>query len=1057
MSSKDATPVPEKVDLPEDLLSELEAAWFRNTGAKQRMLAVATIERRYPDQVSGIREFVARYPTVSSSDEAQPERVGPYRILALLGRGGFGEVYRAVEVGGLPREVAVKVLKLGMDTRSILRRFSRERDALARMNHDAIARVFDAGTTDLGKPWFSMELVEGLPIVEFCKQHRLSRRSRLALFCAVCHGVHHAHQKGVLHRDIKPSNVLVCGGAKDPRPKLIDFGIACAMEQSDDSAGLTETGMMLGTPRYMSPEQLRGDFEAIDTRADVFSLGAVLYEMLTGKGPHAVALAGTRGAQDVRERIRDLDIGKPSAATVLEGAQERTWQRALRGDLDWIVQKATERDPELRYASAAELAADVERHLADDEVSARPPSMAYSMRKYVRRHRLQVVAAVVVMMTAFVGVGVSLRYAMLASEQAEEAGAQRRDVLRLAARQDLDVLLREEASLWPPYQDRIPDLARWTDSAQRLVDELPGHYAQLAALALQARPSTEAERAADRASHPSAERLAKVEAELASLERALATRAMQLGGREVVVSATMEPTSEQPLPSSRRARFDLARSWSWPERTEFGRERKGRDALRALLKDSQPPISHSVLHEALAWAEFACGDDAAATREMALAETKAAAAPGIVAIDGTRLRQAIARAQSDAGITEAGNAIGALRAERARLDAEVDVRRTWNFAPDDRASAWWSAQLEALIRDLERLRVVHLDASAGADPATGWGVARRLRFARTMQASFAEGGGAFLAWAAAAPELTRAYPELKLLPQPGLMPLGADPQSGLWEFACLCSGVAPVRDGSGKLVLGSESAIVFVLVPGGSFRMGASRDRDSVAFDPEARLVEEPPHEVRVSPYFLAKHEVTQPQWQRLMGTQPSAYTLRLHWIASELHPVEQVSWFDADRFCRRAGLSLPTEAQWERAARGGTTARWSIADQQADLVGKFNIADRSAAKHGATWPSIADWPTYDDGWNATCPIGALPPNPFGFHEMLGNLWEWCLDGHYTHAYETHAEVDPFQPAEGLPQRTSRGGSFDNTIATVRVTSRDGAAPQVSGHTIGFRPARRVE
>ena len=239
--------------------------------------------------------------------------------------------------------------------------------------------------------------------------------------------------------------------------------------------------------------------------------------------------------------------------------------------------------------------------------------------------------------------------------------------------------------------------------------------------------------------------------------------------------------------------------------------------------------------------------------------------------------------------------------------------------------------------------------------------------------------------------------------------------------------------------------------------MGSIRVAEAEGYDPDATLFEAPAHEVRLSPYFLAKHEVTQPQWQRVMGTQPSAYTPRLHWIASPIHPVEQVSWFDADRFCRRAGLALPSEAQWERAARGGTTARWSIAERRADLMGKINIADQAAARRGGTWPAIADWPEYEDGWVSTCPIGSLPPNPFGFHEMLGNLWEWCLDGYYAHSYETHAAVDPVQPPDGLPQRTSRGGSFDNTAASARVTSRDGAAPQVSGHTIGFRPARRVE
>jgi len=1046
----------QELGLPTEVLSALEAAWFRHTGARQRMLAVAEVEAKHPQWREKIREFVAGFPSSSAEDEPVPERVGPYRILALLGRGGFGEVYRATQVDGLQREVALKVLKLGMDTRAILRRFARERDALARMNHDAIAKIFDAGTTEIGKPWFSMELVEGLPITRFCRENAVPLRARLELFCSVCEGVHHAHQKGLLHRDLKPSNILVSGSADAPRPKLIDFGIARAIEQTDESVDLTETGSLLGTPRYMAPEQVRGDFAAVDTRSDVFSLGAILYELCTGVQPYAEALAGVALAHELRQRIRDLDIGRPSACAHDAGSLEAAWARSLRGDLDWIVARATERDIERRYESVAELAADVRRHLDDVAVAAGPPSTAYAVRKYVRRHRLQVAAIAGVMVTALVGAVVSLRYAMLASDRAEEATKERRDVLRLAARQDLEELLREQESLWPPHPERIDELASWCERARRLVEELPAHRAQLAALESRARPRTESERAADRASHPSAAKLAKVGAELASRERALAVRVARAGGPEVAMQEVVA-VAVAALPASRSMRFDLARSWSWPERVEFGREREAREVLRNLLAEPNPPVAASDLHEAIAWAEFACGEDDAALRSLEIAVATAKEGRRQVAIDGARLRDAVARARSDEGIASARLAIETLRAERNRLDAEVDVRRAWSFDPDDRATAWWNAQLDSLIRDLERMRAVHLDESAAADEVAGWGVARRLRFARSLQASFAPDGEASRAWASAAPDLARVYPGMELAPQPGLLPIGPDPRSGLWEFAHLCSGEPPQRDEAGALFLGPESAIVLVLVPGGAFRMGASRDPSSDAHDPDAVLVESPAHEVRVTPYFLAKHEVTQPQWQRVMGTQPSAYTLRLHWITSQLHPVEQVSWFDADRFCRRAGLTLPTEAQWERAARGGTTARWSIADQREGVMGKFNIADRSAGKRGGTWPSIADWPDYDDGWPASCPIGSLPPNPFGFHEMLGNLWEWCVDGYYGGAYETHAEVDPVHPFRGLPQRSSRGGSFDNTIASVRVTSRDGAAPQVSGHTIGFRPARRVE
>ena len=193
------------------------------------------------------------------------------------------------------------------------------------------------------------------------------------------------------------------------------------------------------------------------------------------------------------------------------------------------------------------------------------------------------------------------------------------------------------------------------------------------------------------------------------------------------------------------------------------------------------------------------------------------------------------------------------------------------------------------------------------------------------------------------------------------------------------------------------------------------------------------------------------------MGTQPSAYTARVPWVVGPMHPVEQVTWFDADLACRRMGLRLPTEAQWERAARGGTQMAWASADDRSALLGKINVADRSARRQGAIWPAIDDWPEHDDGYTATCPVGSLPPNPFGLHEIFGNVWEWCSDGFCPRAYDTHSKQDPERTIDGLVQRSSRGGCFDSTSAMARAAARDGASPQVSGHSLGFRPARRVE
>jgi formylglycine-generating enzyme required for sulfatase activity len=382
---------------------------------------------------------------------------------------------------------------------------------------------------------------------------------------------------------------------------------------------------------------------------------------------------------------------------------------------------------------------------------------------------------------------------------------------------------------------------------------------------------------------------------------------------------------------------------------------------------------------------------------------------------------------------------------------------TWVFADGDQATAWWHEQLEELIAALEELQQVHLDPAATAHPRVGWGIARRLGFALRLRADFAEGGEAHCAWQAAAPALARAYPGLVLRPQMGLLPIGPDPQSGLWEFAHLMSGAPARRGADGRLTVEPGMGVVLVLVPHGAFWMGCDADPNSPHFDPYAAPREGPAHEVELSAYFIAKHEFAQPQWLRVMGHNPSAYTSRIAWIRDPMHPVEQVTWVDADRACLRMGLRLPTEAQWERAARGGTRRLWAFAADKGELLGKVNVADRTARQNGATWPALDDWPEHDDGYVGTCPVGAMPANPFGLHEVFGNVLEWCSDGFCPRAYDGHARVDPERSMAGLWQRSSRGGSFDNTAAMARAAARDGASPLVSGHSLGFRPARRVE
>ncbi|MBK7672342.1 MAG: serine/threonine protein kinase [bacterium] len=339
---------------------------------------------------------------IRSTPAAAPV-IGQHELGRLIGQGGMGEVWEAQQLQPVRRRVAIKVIRTGLDSQEVLRRFERERQALALMSHSAIAQVYDAGLTADRRPYFSMEFIDGVAITSYCDTHRLDLRARLELFRQVCAGVQHAHRKTVLHRDLKPSNILVAGEDGRPAPKIIDFGVARATERCLASETLlTEAGLLVGTPDYMSPEQAQGD--ASDTRSDVYSLGVILYELLAGALPIDPAELRDGGVEAMLRRIRCDVPPRPSAKVEGRGdagtavaARRRTSPAALRrqlaGDLDWITMTAIEKDPARRYESAHDLALDLERFLAAQPVVARPPSAAYQLRKFARRHRAGVGAA----------------------------------------------------------------------------------------------------------------------------------------------------------------------------------------------------------------------------------------------------------------------------------------------------------------------------------------------------------------------------------------------------------------------------------------------------------------------------------------------------------------------------------------------------------------------------------------------------------------------------------------------------------------------------------------
>jgi serine/threonine protein kinase/formylglycine-generating enzyme required for sulfatase activity len=429
----------------------------------------------HPEHADELRMRIRRLQELGLAGGARQGEhriIGPFRVLGVLGQGGMGRVYLGQQSTPVRRLAAVKVMHPGVDAERLLRRFEAERQALAVLSHPGIAQVLEAGTTLNDEPWFAMEYVDGQPLTTASDEARLGLSERIELFLQVCDAITHAHQNGILHRDLKPGNVLVTERPGRRLVKVIDFGLAKVLDESQQLATLTQEGQVVGTPTYMSPEQAGVIDRFIDLRADVYALGVLLYELLTGVLP---LKPKSGGAIEMLKLLRDVEptppsrrvAGLPADLAARRRLDPRRWSRALADDLDWIVGKALSKDPELRYASVSEMAGDLRRHLAHEPVLAGPPSAIYRIDRFVRRHRREVgvgAAGLVALIVALVYI--SFQAARLSRElDSFDVLAREMEVAELQRRADQD--------LWPELPERVSDMRAWRADVEGVVAQVP--------------------------------------------------------------------------------------------------------------------------------------------------------------------------------------------------------------------------------------------------------------------------------------------------------------------------------------------------------------------------------------------------------------------------------------------------------------------------------------------------------------------------------------------------------------------------------------------------------
>ena len=1039
-----------------------------------------------------------------------------YRREGELARGAMGVVL-SVWDEDLRRRLAMKVLldagapesegRPSRDKRH-LARLLEEAQVTAQLDHPGIVPVHELGLGADGEVFFTMKLVKGKTLASVFDELTAgaggwTQTRVLGLLVKVCEAMSYAHAKGVIHRDLKPANVMV---GKFGEVYVMDWGLAKILGRADDkdvrvraeselthevrsdrrdraretpdSPLYTMDGDVVGTPAYMSPEQATGRVSEMGPPSDVYALGAMLYHLLAGHMPYVPP-----GARLNNYAVwSHVQSGPP--APLHEVAPDAPAELAA------ICERAMAREAGERYADMTALAEDLSAYVEGRVVRAYETGAWAEARKWVRRNKALAASLAAAALLLVVGLVTALYLREEANDNFELAEERRADlervnedlaaqtrtaqaaaasekaradeVLRLSALQDYDKLMARVDALWPAHPENIAAYEDWLEEARALVADLPLHRAKRDELRAGALPRSDEEREAERRAHPDSARLVALPDLIGARRTALVQR------RDGVAAEAFEPEWSA-LPADASALNEMAWPLVKPDREVYGREAEGlalAERALELAEEAADDALVATVGNTLSRALFALGRDEQA-REASASALAVATGEQHAEYEGhlSELEGWIEAAASEAGLAEAAEELVALETERAELAVRVEERQAWSFPETEagREARWWHANVTKLIGSLEGLQdqaTGLLSESAEAVSAEhGSSVPRRLLFAQRLRDGLAEGGEWADRWAEAAAAI-RVHPDyggLELSPQVGLVPIGPDPASGLWEFWHVATGAEPERDAEGRLVLTDEMGVVLVLIPAGSFWMGAqSGDPDGRNYDPQAGGDEGPVHEVTLSAYFLSKYELTQGQWSRFAGRNPSYYQPPGGIAPSLLHPVEQVSWLDAMRELPRMGLSLPSEAQWEMGCRAGTETPWHFGAEREALRGRINIADKTAADAGAPWSTIQVWPDNEDGGVVHREVGAYPANAFELHEVHGNVWEWCLDGYDSGFYGREQEVDPVAPWKGAADRVARGGSFRDVAAYARSANRNDAAPSYADDRLGVRPARVI-